>query len=147
MMHNVALNHTGPNEILFSGQPHVRQRTIYISCGCTLAPLDWCDWTVRVRRRCGLMSNYFDHLLLLFPKVCTFEAAQDLCRYSEPLLLTTYTVSQKRIPDNLTVCVTDGWMPCITLPWPCLETRPYSRDCFANEGCVITSVCETTYSV
>ena len=21
-----------------------------------------CDWTVRVRRRCGLMSNYFDHL-------------------------------------------------------------------------------------
>jgi len=22
------------------------------------------DWTVRLRRRCGLMSNYFDHLLL-----------------------------------------------------------------------------------
>jgi len=23
------------------------------------------DWTVRVRRRCGLMSNYFDHFLFL----------------------------------------------------------------------------------
>ena len=32
---------------------------------CTLAPPGQCDWTVRVRRRCGLMSNYFDHLLLL----------------------------------------------------------------------------------
>ena len=33
--------------------------------GCTLAPPGECDGTVRVRRRCGLMSNYFDHLLLL----------------------------------------------------------------------------------
>jgi len=32
---------------------------------CTLAPLDEYDWIVRVRRRCGLMSNYFDHLLSL----------------------------------------------------------------------------------
>jgi len=31
--------------------------------GGTLAPPDECDWTVRLRRRCGLMSNYFDHLL------------------------------------------------------------------------------------
>jgi len=23
------------------------------------------DWTICLRRRCGLMSNYFDHLLLL----------------------------------------------------------------------------------
>jgi len=31
--------------------------------GCTLAPPSESDWTVRVRQRCGLMSNYFDHLL------------------------------------------------------------------------------------
>ena len=34
---------------------------------CTLAPPGEYDWTVRVRRRCGLMSNYFDHLLLSGP--------------------------------------------------------------------------------
>jgi len=27
--------------------------------GGTLAPSDECDWSVRVRRRCGLESNYF----------------------------------------------------------------------------------------
>ena len=30
--------------------------------GCTLAPPEEYDWTVDVRRRYGLMSNYFDHL-------------------------------------------------------------------------------------
>jgi len=29
----------------------------------TLAPPGEYDWTVRLRRRCGLTSNYFDHLL------------------------------------------------------------------------------------
>jgi len=35
--------------------------------GCTLAPPSEYDWTqtVHVQRWCGLMSNYFDHLLLL----------------------------------------------------------------------------------
>jgi len=32
--------------------------------GCTLAPSGKYEWTVRVRRRCGLMSNYFDNLLI-----------------------------------------------------------------------------------
>jgi len=32
---------------------------------CILAPPEEYDWTVHARRRCGLMSNYFDHLLLL----------------------------------------------------------------------------------
>jgi len=32
---------------------------------CTLAPAEEYDSAVHVRRRCGLMSNYFDHLLLL----------------------------------------------------------------------------------
>ena len=30
--------------------------------GCTLAPPSESEWTVRVWRRWGLMSNYFDHL-------------------------------------------------------------------------------------
>jgi len=29
----------------------------------TLAPPGEYDWTVHVQRRCGLMSNYFDHVL------------------------------------------------------------------------------------
>ena len=31
--------------------------------GCTLTPPCAYEWTVRMRRRCGLMSNYFDHSL------------------------------------------------------------------------------------
>jgi len=31
--------------------------------GCTLAPPGQYEWTVRVLRWCGLVSNYFDHLL------------------------------------------------------------------------------------
>jgi len=37
----------------------------FLYMGSTLAPPDKYDWTVRVWRRCGLMSNYFGHLLLL----------------------------------------------------------------------------------
>jgi len=36
----------------------------FIYVGCTLAPRGEYDCTVRVRRRRGLMSKYFDHLLL-----------------------------------------------------------------------------------
>jgi len=32
---------------------------------CILAPPGECDWTVPLRRHCGLLSNYSDHLLLL----------------------------------------------------------------------------------
>jgi len=39
---------------------------VFLYMECTLAPPGEYDWTVRVRRRCGLMSNYFDHLLLHF---------------------------------------------------------------------------------
>jgi len=35
----------------------------------TLSPSGECDWTVCLRRRCCLMSNYFDHLLLLWKSV------------------------------------------------------------------------------
>jgi len=36
----------------------------FLYMGCTLAPPEEYDWTAHVWRRCGLMSNYFDHLLL-----------------------------------------------------------------------------------
>jgi len=32
--------------------------------GCKLAPPGEYDWTVHVRRRCSLMSNYYDYLLI-----------------------------------------------------------------------------------
>jgi len=35
----------------------------FLYIGCILAAPDEYDKTVRVRRRCDLMSNYFDHLL------------------------------------------------------------------------------------
>jgi len=31
----------------------------------TLAPLGEYDWTVHLRRQCGLLSNYFDHLYIV----------------------------------------------------------------------------------
>jgi len=36
----------------------------YMGCSCTLAPPGKYYWIVRVRRRCGFMSNYFDHLFV-----------------------------------------------------------------------------------
>jgi len=36
---------------------------LFMGCRPTLAPPGKYDWTFRVRRRCGLISNYFDHLL------------------------------------------------------------------------------------
>ena len=41
------------------------QVSVYIWWGCTLAQPGEYHWTVHVRRRCGLMSNHFDQLLLL----------------------------------------------------------------------------------
>jgi len=40
---------------------------VFLYMGCTLALPDEYDWTVRVRRRCGLMSNYFDHIIIIRP--------------------------------------------------------------------------------
>jgi len=37
------------------------EHSVYM--GCTLTPPGEYDWTVHVQRRCGLISNYFDHLL------------------------------------------------------------------------------------
>jgi len=38
---------------------------VFLYMGCTLAPPGEYDWTVCVRRWCGLMSNYFDHLFTI----------------------------------------------------------------------------------
>ena len=43
----------------------------FLYMGCTLALPGEYDSTVRVRRRCGLMLNYFDHLLDLATSFAT----------------------------------------------------------------------------
>jgi len=40
-----------------------------LTVGCTLTSPGEYDWTVRVRRRCGLMSNYFEHLFFFAAQV------------------------------------------------------------------------------
>ena len=40
---------------------------------CTLAPPGEYHWTVRVRQRCDLLSNYFDHLLFLKVIMLSFK--------------------------------------------------------------------------
>jgi len=49
--------------------------SFWLSKGCTLAPPGKYNWTVHVWRRCGLMSNYFVHLLLL-PVLQTHSTVQ-----------------------------------------------------------------------
>jgi len=47
----------------------------FLYMGCTLVPVPpgEYDRAVHVRRRCGLMSNYFDHLLLLLSPLNRLE--------------------------------------------------------------------------
>jgi len=47
--------------------------------GCTLAPLGEYDRIVRIRRRCGLMSNYFDHSITLVPELSPLESFPLVC--------------------------------------------------------------------
>jgi len=35
---------------------------VFLYMGWTFSPPGEYDWTILVRRRCGFMSNYFDHL-------------------------------------------------------------------------------------
>ena len=50
---------------------------------CTLAPPGEYDWTVRERRRCGLMPNYFDHL---FEVRHNNHMTNDQCKLLIPVL-------------------------------------------------------------
>ena len=46
--------------------------------GCTLVQPGEYDWTVRVHRRCGLMSNVFYHLFIIMPnKIACIHAYTD----------------------------------------------------------------------
>ena len=61
-----------PIWVVDSGRPKEAQVQSYSPGGAnvpswknTLAPPGEYDWTVRLRRRCCLMSNYFDYLLFL----------------------------------------------------------------------------------
>jgi len=58
--------------VVDSGRPREPQVQLYspggaivLSWECTLAPPGKYDWTIRLQWRCGLMSDYFDHLFLL----------------------------------------------------------------------------------
>ena len=51
----------------------IRQMAPMCPHGVTLAPPDEYDWTVRLRRRCDPMSNYFDHLLLFISISIIFQ--------------------------------------------------------------------------
>ena len=51
----------------------------FLYMGCTLAPPGECDWTIRVQRRCGPMSIYFDHLLLLKTRMTAIYTSMHIC--------------------------------------------------------------------
>ena len=63
---------------------------------CTLAPPGEYKWTVRVWRRCGLMSNYFDHLLYFLGKNhhLTAESIPTLCLLSKTFHFKVFNLSR-----------------------------------------------------
>jgi len=44
---------------LYSGGP----KEACVMWGCTLVPPGECHWTIHACQRCGLLSNYFGHLV------------------------------------------------------------------------------------
>jgi len=69
--------------------------------GCTSLPPGKSYWTVHVRQRCGLVSNYFDHLLIL-----VVRRLKSWCEDIRTLL----HVSEVKIV--ITVLFTKLWWPC-----------------------------------
>ena len=65
-----------------------------------LAPSGEHDRMIRARQRCGLMSNYFDHLLLLFVTSCTatkpklLHARRQNLRTTQTKLVSWHAASQ-----------------------------------------------------
>jgi len=59
-----------------------QQRTELVWCewrwGCILAPPGECGWIVCVRRRCGLLSNYFNHLFVLLSTALVNQLKQSV---------------------------------------------------------------------
>jgi len=54
------------------------KKEAYIRWGCALAPSGKYDWTIHVRRPCGLTLNDFDHLLLLLKNTISHWAELQL---------------------------------------------------------------------
>ena len=74
-----------------------KQGTELVWCACLwvciLVPPGKYDWTIRVWRRCGLMSNYFDHLLLLVPSLLVGRQEEHLaCKKLSDEVLTWLSV-------------------------------------------------------
>jgi len=74
----------------------------FLYMGCTLAQPGKYDWTDRVRRRCGLMSNYFDHLLLF----------TDVLYH-----LLWMKLSLPNLLDGITLSTSMMWLSCKFLDW------------------------------
>jgi len=68
-----------PIEMPFGLKTRVGRRKHKFNCICQVAPIlvppGNYNWTIRLLRRCGLMSNYFDHLFIKC-SVVTVKAAQ-----------------------------------------------------------------------
>ena len=73
------------------------------------------DLTVRLRRRCSLMSNYFDHLFYL---KCTLKIQLLLLQYTFQEYL--YFYFRNKIPKSFTFTCYASWILCTTLVLMCL---------------------------
>jgi len=80
---------------------------------CTLVPPGEYDWTGHVRRRYGLMSNYFDHLLLLL--LLILIALNSQCLYASVRgLLNNYNAHVKK---TNTIRQASFWVVVIPVSW------------------------------
>jgi len=94
--------------------------------GCTLAPPGEYKWTVRVQRRCGIMSNYFDHSFHFYSALSFFTsflkssdwAVQPVGTAAE-WLLTSFT---QRLHVAVSVVGTSSWLSLSTMR-TCQRTR------------------------
>jgi len=70
--------------------------------GCTLAPPGEYDWTVLVWLRCGLMSNYFDHLLRIVIMLSLYGDTQTLFRKLLHSWLASFTIHSRKASLEVT---------------------------------------------
>jgi len=104
--------------------------------GCTLAQTGEYNWTIHVRRLCGLISNYFDQLLVI-SRTKGKHVPLVFCHHSTRCCISmTHSFSPKigchgNIPQHL-------WTPSNTIPTAHLSPQPkqhldrFSRFCTAD---------------
>jgi len=63
--------------------------------GRTLAQPGEYGWTVRVRRLCGPLSNYFDHLLIINLQGPDAAPGTVLCSYNRQQLIATMSTRER----------------------------------------------------